>query len=86
MSVLETPKDSLNGEMHFKLLDIDNLVYDFHLDSLSTAIGKALPLPSLTIDRDGNRRSALTPSIGCYEWIAPEAPSAAPFRAARRRR
>ena len=86
MSVLETPKDSLNGEMHFKLLDIDNLVYDFHLDSLSKAIGKALPLPSLTIDRDGNRRSALTPSIGCYEWIAPEAPSAAPFRAARRRR
>ena len=85
-SVLETPKDSVNGDMHFKLIDIENLVYDFCLDSLSTAIGNAVPLPSLTIDRYGNPRSATSPSIGCYEWMAPEPPTASPFRAARRRR
>ena len=85
-SVLETPKDSVNGDMHFKLIDIENLVYDFCLDSLYTAIGNAVPLPSLTIDRYGNPRSATSPSIGCYEWMAPEPPTASPFRAARRRR
>ena len=85
-SLLETPKDSVQGDMHFSLIDIDNLVYDFRLDSLSTAIGKALPKPEILIDRDGNLRSTTTPSIGCYEWIAPELPAAAPFRAVRRRR
>lgn len=79
--------DSGNGESHFRLIDIENLVYDFRLDSLSTAIGNALPMPSVTIDRDGNPRSATAPSVGCYEWIAPESPSAAAlFRAVRRRR
>ena len=85
-SVLESPKDSVHGDMHFRLIDIDNLAYDFRLDSLSTAIGKALPLPSVTIDRDGNPRSASSPSIGCYEWIAPDSPAAAILRAVRRRR
>ena len=66
-SVLETPKDSINGIMHFKLLDTDNFIYDFRLDSVSTAIGKALPVESITVDRDGNSRSASTPSIGCFE-------------------
>ncbi len=35
----ETPKDSIQGIKHFKLIDEDNLIYDFHLDSLSTAQG-----------------------------------------------
>jgi len=35
----ETPKDSIQGKMHFRLIDEDNLIYDFHLDSLSTAQG-----------------------------------------------
>ena len=85
-SLLETPKDSVQGDMHFRLIDIDNLVYDFRLDSLSTAIGKALPLPELSIDRDGNPRSPVSPSIGCYEWIVPEQSAAAYIRAVRRRR
>ena len=66
-SVLETPKDSVNGEMHFKLLDTENFIYDFRLDSISTAIGNALPFENIPLDRDGNNRSTSTPSIGCFE-------------------
>ena len=36
----ETPKDSIQGKQHFVTIDETNLYYDFHLDSLSTAIGK----------------------------------------------
>lgn len=36
----ETPKDSVQGKQHFVKIDETNLYYDFHLDSLSTAIGK----------------------------------------------
>jgi len=35
----ETPKDSIQGKEHFRLVDEKNLMYDFHLDSLSTATG-----------------------------------------------
>ena len=37
--IWETPKDSIQGKKHFVLIDEDNLIYDFHLDSLSTAHG-----------------------------------------------
>jgi hypothetical protein len=35
----ETPKDTIQGKQHFIVIDEKNLVYDFHLDSLSTAKG-----------------------------------------------
>ena len=35
----ETPEDSVQGKQHFRLIDEENLKYDFHLDSLSTAHG-----------------------------------------------
>lgn len=35
----ETPSDSIQGKQHFRLIDEQNLIYDFHLDSLSTAQG-----------------------------------------------
>ena len=35
----ETPADSIQGKLHFRLVDEINLIYDFHLDSLSTAKG-----------------------------------------------
>ena len=35
----ETPSDSVQGKQHFVTIDEDNLIYDFHLDSLSTAAG-----------------------------------------------
>lgn len=37
--IWETPKDSIQGKKHFVMIDEDNLIYDFHLDSLSTAQG-----------------------------------------------
>ena len=36
----EAPKDSIQGKQHFVKIDEENLDYDFHLDSLSTAQGK----------------------------------------------
>ena len=36
----ETPEDSIQGKQHFVKIDETNLDYDFHLDSLSTAVGK----------------------------------------------
>ena len=67
--IWEDPKDSLAGGVrHFKDVDIDLLKYDFRLDSLSTAVGKALPLDSLPFDRLGIRRDE-HPDIGCYEFV-----------------
>jgi len=37
--IWESPKDSIGGQKHFVRIDSDNLIYDFHLDSLSTAKG-----------------------------------------------
>ena len=37
--IWETPKDSIQGKKHFVNIDEENLIYDFHLDSLSTAQG-----------------------------------------------
>lgn len=37
--VWESAKDSVQGKQHFVLIDEQNLIYDFHLDSLSTAKG-----------------------------------------------
>ncbi len=37
--IWESPTDSVQGKKHFVKIDEDNLEYDFHLDSLSTAQG-----------------------------------------------
>ena len=37
--IWESPKDSIQGTRQFRLIDEENLIYDFHLDSLSTAKG-----------------------------------------------
>lgn len=37
--IWESPKDSIQGKRQFRLIDENNLIYDFHLDSLSTARG-----------------------------------------------
>ena len=37
--IWESPTDSVQGKSHFVKIDEDNLDYDFHLDSLSTAQG-----------------------------------------------
>jgi hypothetical protein len=41
---------------------------DFRLDSLSIALGQALPLPGIPIDLEGKMRDPLMPDVGCYEY------------------
>lgn len=65
--VFETPKDSVEGKKHFLKIDEDNLYYDFRLDSLSTARGKALPLWQFPDDRYNKPRGE-KPDIGCYQF------------------
>lgn len=56
-------------ETNFRTIDTDNYYYDFHLDSLSTAIGKASTQYSdlYPLDRDGKPRGN-TPDAGCYQF------------------
>lgn len=69
--VFETPQDSVQGTGHFVSIDADNQYYDFHLDSLSTARGRALTLEGYAVDRDGNARGE-APDIGCYQYVGAE--------------
>ncbi|GIV31236.1 MAG: hypothetical protein KatS3mg029_0587 [Saprospiraceae bacterium] len=41
---------------------------DYHLDTLSIAEGKALPIPAIPIDLEGTARDPVAPDIGCYEY------------------
>lgn len=59
--------DSISGYNHFRTISSNLQYYDFHLDSLSPAIGRANTLYSLTLDRDGKIRDD-TPDIGAYEY------------------
>jgi len=60
---------AITGEKHFKNIDADRQYYDFHLDSLSTAIDSGLVLPNgySAYDRDGKPRDS-RPDIGAYEF------------------
>lgn len=62
---------------NFRLIDHDNYIYDFHLDSLSAArdIGAAAWAEQWPYDRDGKPRPGALggdglPDAGCYEWTA----------------
>ena len=66
--IWENPKDTVGcGTKHFKNIDIDLIKYDFRLDSMSIAIGKAAVIEDLPNDRLGYRRDD-EPDIGCYEF------------------
>ncbi len=41
---------------------------DFHLDTLSVAEQKALPIPAITTDLDRKARDLQKPDIGCFEF------------------
>lgn len=58
--------DSTEAKSQFALVDEDNLVYNFRLDSAATARNKALPLSAYPFDRNHALRGE-TPSMGCYE-------------------
>lgn len=67
--VYEDLKDTTTmGEKHFVKIDGDNQYYDFRLDSVSAAIGKADPKTALPYDRNGIRRDE-KPDLGAYEYI-----------------
>lgn len=42
---------------------------DYHLDTLSVAEQKALPINGIPFDLDGKERDPVMPDIGCYEYI-----------------
>ncbi len=62
---------SVQGDKHFKLVDINTQHYDFHLDSLSPAINKGSKDYPVSDDRDGKARDN-QPDIGCFEESKPE--------------
>lgn len=64
--IWEKTTDEIQGAKHFRRIDTDLLRYDFHLDSLSTAIGTADPKRTIATDRDGNERDLTKPNMGCY--------------------
>ena len=68
--IWESPTDTVQGVQHFRLIDETNIAYDFHLDSVSTARGRAVALPILD-DRDRIARGD-APDIGCYQYVAPQ--------------
>lgn len=67
--IWESPADSIQGKKHFVKIDEDNLYYDFHLDSLSTARKKAISVSTVPYDCDGILRDEDTPDLGCYEYV-----------------
>lgn len=70
--IFENVKDTTAmGEKHFVKIDTDKLIYDFRLDSVSAAVGKANPATAMPDDRDGRKRKH-TPDLGAYEYIKPE--------------
>ena len=62
---------SVQGDKHFKLVDINTQHYDFHLDSLSPAINKGSKDYPVSDDRDGKARDD-QPDMGCFEESKPE--------------
>lgn len=70
--IWEDPKDTVScGTKHFKKVDSGKQDYDFRLDSVSMAIGKAVKLEQLMHDRLGVRRDE-EPDLGCYEYVKNE--------------
>lgn len=69
LTAITFEKDSAewSSAKNFVLIDADNLRYDFRLDSLSLAIGKADPKTALETDITGIPRSKDEPDQGCYE-------------------
>lgn len=65
-------KKSTWGVGGFRLIDHDNYVYDFHLDSLSHARGIAAALEpdfALPTDKDGVERPVTGADAGCYQYV-----------------
>lgn len=67
--IFEDIEDTLaSGRKHFVNIDNYNRIYDFRLDSVSTAIGQANTATSPTNDRSGRLRDD-KPDVGAYEYL-----------------
>ena len=67
--IYEDVKDTTRGSWkHFVKIDTKNLIYDFRLDSISTAIGVADPKTALPTDRNALPRDE-EPDAGAYEYV-----------------
>lgn len=63
--------DHCTGCIEFRFSDtlfVDTDIHDYHLDSLSIAEQRAIPIQGITKDLEGNMRDPIAPDIGCYEY------------------
>lgn len=68
-NIIWESSDSIHDKAkNFKTFNTTDMIYDFRLDSLSRAIGKANKEYKLPYDRLGNLRDD-EPDIGCYEYV-----------------
>ena len=69
--VWEHKDSTAYGRTHFRTIDHDNFIYDFHLDSLSTARGIATSeyLDLILYDKDEQPRTSDTIDAGCYQYV-----------------
>ena len=65
--IFESNDSIVHSHLNFKEINHDTLRYDFHLDSISKAVGAADPATALKIDLQGKARTS-RPSLGCYEF------------------
>ena len=62
--IWETPKDSVQGKEHFVLVDEDNLIYDFALDSISPALQNGIGRMPIPAEPDVNAVGRRTVPVG----------------------
>ena len=69
--VWEHKDSTAYGGTNFRTIDYSNFIFDFHLDSLSTARGIATNeyLDLLPYDKDEQLRSAEAIDAGCYQYV-----------------
>ena len=68
--IWEKAEDEIQGTKHFRLTDMQNMLFDFRLSEQSTAIGKGQLLLGYPSDKNGIVRPE-NPDLGCYQ--TPEA-------------
>ena len=62
--IWETPKDSVQGKEHFVLVDEENLIYDFALDSISPALQNGIGRMPIPAEPDVNAAGRRTLPVG----------------------
>ena len=70
-NVFDVQGDSLFGAAHFRTIDHDNFLYDFHLSDSAAARGIAAGRYSLLlgVDIDGVERPDSLADAGCYQYV-----------------